>query len=343
MSEATIICLDNSDWTRNGDYYPSRWISQVEVYNLLADIKRQQNMENTIGALLMSGKRPDLLLPPSTLVDKIIDVVKAASISKYSEIQLCNSLMIASMALKYRPNKNQKQKILAFIASPVSEADIKSFPEIAKVLKKNAVGLDVVNMIEQNRPILASLVDQVNVSGNSTIISCNSGSALTDFVLSSPIAQGGQAQNSAYEGASNAQDDPELAEALRISLEESKKKEEKPKEETKKPKEEAKEEPMIEELSEEEMLKKAMEMSMQISQPEKEEAVAMEQNETDKLLQDPEFLQETIKKIAGTSLTKEEVMSAIEKKEDKKDEKKKEEQKQTEEDKKKDEPKKYND
>ena len=82
------------------------------------------------------------------------------------------------MALKYRPNKTQKQKILVFVASPLSEADIKFFPDIAKVLKKNAVGLDIVNMIDQNKPFLASLVDQVNVSGNSSIISCNSGVAL---------------------------------------------------------------------------------------------------------------------------------------------------------------------
>jgi 26S proteasome regulatory subunit N10 len=224
--------------------------------------------------------------------------------------------MIASMALKYRSNKVQKQKIVAFICSPLSQTDIKLIPEIAKILKKALIGLDIVNLLESNKAFLVSLVDQVNVSGNSNIIDCSGkGMAISDAVLASPIASQGNApqmMNPENNGGNvNFQEDPELAEAIRMSLAEAQRKEEVPKKQASEPKEAkakepAKEEPVIEELTEEEMMKKALEMSMQIPQPQPMEEVKMP-SETDALL-DPEFLQDAIKKITGTSLTKEEVI-----------------------------------
>ena len=33
--EATMICLDNSEWSRNGDIAPSRWASQIDAANII--------------------------------------------------------------------------------------------------------------------------------------------------------------------------------------------------------------------------------------------------------------------------------------------------------------------
>jgi 26S proteasome regulatory subunit N10 len=46
--EATVVCVDNSEWTRNGDFAPTRWHAQADAVNLLAGAKTQANPENTV-------------------------------------------------------------------------------------------------------------------------------------------------------------------------------------------------------------------------------------------------------------------------------------------------------
>lgn len=43
-----MVCVDNSEWTRNGDFAPSRWQAQADAVNLLAGAKTQANPENTV-------------------------------------------------------------------------------------------------------------------------------------------------------------------------------------------------------------------------------------------------------------------------------------------------------
>ena len=49
--EATVVCVDNSEWTRNGDYAPNRFQAQADAVNLLAGAKTQANPENTVSVL----------------------------------------------------------------------------------------------------------------------------------------------------------------------------------------------------------------------------------------------------------------------------------------------------
>jgi 26S proteasome regulatory subunit N10 len=55
--EATMICLDNSEWSRNGDIAPTRWTSQIDAANIICQSKTQQNPESTLGLMSMGGKR----------------------------------------------------------------------------------------------------------------------------------------------------------------------------------------------------------------------------------------------------------------------------------------------
>ena len=50
--EATVVCVDNSEWTRNGDYAPNRFQAQADAVNLLAGAKTQANPENTVSSFL---------------------------------------------------------------------------------------------------------------------------------------------------------------------------------------------------------------------------------------------------------------------------------------------------
>jgi len=60
--EATVICVDNSEHNRNGDFAPSRWDSQEDAARLLVQAKTQQNPESTLGLVAMAGKRVDVKL-----------------------------------------------------------------------------------------------------------------------------------------------------------------------------------------------------------------------------------------------------------------------------------------
>ena len=41
--EATLLCIDNSDWTRNGDYFPSRFETQTAAANLIIKNRIESN------------------------------------------------------------------------------------------------------------------------------------------------------------------------------------------------------------------------------------------------------------------------------------------------------------
>ena len=52
--ECAMICIDNSEYMRNGDYVPSRFQAQQDAANLISNAKTQQNPESTVGVLAMA-------------------------------------------------------------------------------------------------------------------------------------------------------------------------------------------------------------------------------------------------------------------------------------------------
>ena len=53
--EATMIVVDNSESSRNGDYVPSRWDAQADAANLIFQYKTQANPESSVGLMTMGG------------------------------------------------------------------------------------------------------------------------------------------------------------------------------------------------------------------------------------------------------------------------------------------------
>lgn len=54
--EATMIIIDNSQHSRNGDILPNRFDAQTEALALLANAKLQENLESAVGLMTMGGK-----------------------------------------------------------------------------------------------------------------------------------------------------------------------------------------------------------------------------------------------------------------------------------------------
>ena len=43
--QATMVCMDNSEWMRNGDYVPTRFQAQADAINLICGAKTQVMLE----------------------------------------------------------------------------------------------------------------------------------------------------------------------------------------------------------------------------------------------------------------------------------------------------------
>ncbi|KAK9726380.1 hypothetical protein RND81_05G210700 [Saponaria officinalis] len=67
-----MICIDNSEWMRNGDYSPNRFQSLSDDVNLICGAKTQSNPENTVGLLTMAGKGVRVLVTPTSDLGKIL-------------------------------------------------------------------------------------------------------------------------------------------------------------------------------------------------------------------------------------------------------------------------------
>ncbi|KAG8702427.1 proteasome regulatory particle base subunit rpn10 [Ceratobasidium sp. 394] len=127
MLEATILLIDNSEYMRNGDYQPSRFGAQADAVNVVFNSKTDANPESTVGLMTMAGKAPEVLVTPTTNHGKILSALHATKIGGNAD--LATGLAVAQLALKHRQNKNQRQRIVVFLGSPL-DADEKSLGDV---------------------------------------------------------------------------------------------------------------------------------------------------------------------------------------------------------------------
>ncbi|GBG83242.1 hypothetical protein CBR_g36857 [Chara braunii] len=233
--EATMVCIDNSEWMRNGDYAPTRFQAQADAVNLICGAKTQSNPENTVGLLTMAGKGVRVVVTPTPDLGKILSSMHGMGIE--GEVNLSSGVQVAQLALKHRQNKNQRQRIVLFAGSPVT-CELDMLVKIGKKLKKNNVAVDVISFGDEDgrkAEKLEALVAAVNSNDNSHLVTIPPGTnILSDMLMSSPIFTGDGASSSGYAPQPGAGGlgpgrfdfgvdpnlDPELALALRVSMEE---------------------------------------------------------------------------------------------------------------------------
>nr|QBH67463.1 putative 26S proteasome regulatory subunit Rpn10 [Ustilago esculenta] len=229
--EATMLVLDNSEWMRNGDYTPTRWEAQADAVSMIFDAKTNSNPESEVGLMTMAGKSPEVLVTLTQDIGKILGALHRSKI--VGSADLATGINVASLALKHRQNKNQRQRVVVFVGSPVEQSE-EDLVKLGKKLKKNNIAVDIVSFGEdaENEEKLSKFIEAVNSAENSHLLSVPAGpQLLSDIILSSPVLQeeGGDsgAGPSGSSGGSNQFEfgvdpsmDPELAMALRLSLEE---------------------------------------------------------------------------------------------------------------------------
>lgn len=195
--------------------------------------------------MTMAGKRPEIFLTQTNDVGRLLSTIQKMPISGY--VDLPRAIKIAQLSLKHRQNKNQRQRIVAFVGSPIEGLEDKDMVKLGKQLRKNDVAIDVINFgHEENVPLLRVLVDNCNKGENSHLIEISYGMNIADSIITSsivafdggfdsqmpadgageggaqPASSTGVAAQFAEYGGIDPNQDPELAMAIRISLEEAK-------------------------------------------------------------------------------------------------------------------------
>jgi len=250
--EAILICVDNSEWMRNGDYHPTRFDAQLETVNYLASAKTQSNPETTVGFLSMAGKRIEVHMTPTRNLGAIMTVLQK-EVRIGGKANFLGALKTAQLALKNRQNKNQRQRVIMFVGSPVEE-ETKELVKLGKIFKKNSIAVDIINFGAENTTgnttgnatgndnpeKLEAFIQSVNTSDNSHLVNIPPGPhVFSDLVLTSPIMmENGVGASMALAGSTPAlasaanqsvdpNVDPELAMVLKMSMEEAKQREKK--------------------------------------------------------------------------------------------------------------------
>ncbi|KAG2130442.1 uncharacterized protein EDB93DRAFT_1234060 [Suillus bovinus] len=239
--EATMMIIDNSEYMRNGDYIPSRFEAQSDAVKTIFQTKIDSNPENTVGVMTMANKGPEVLVTHSKDIGQIIKALHVTSSKIGGSIDIPTAINIAQLALKHRENKNLRQRIIVFVGSPLQGqgADEREMVKLAKRLKKNNVAVDFIAFgdgVEEETSVLKAFVDNTTNSDNSHLVSVPPGThLLSDVIISSsilsedrgipPEAMGDVGGASGSGGANfefgvDPSLDPELALALRMSMEE---------------------------------------------------------------------------------------------------------------------------
>lgn len=234
--EASFLCIDNSDYMRNGDFAPSRMEAQLDAVNLLSGCKTGSNPENTVGLLSTAGHGVEVQVTLTSDVGKVLSLSHGIKIGGASNLSA--GIQVAQLSLKHRQNKNQRQRIIVFVGSPVSEEQA-ALVKLGKKLKKNSVALDIVNFGEEaeNTSKLEALLNAVNSDDNSHLVTVPPGPhVLSDILATSPIVRGEDGGAASVPGGGGGGEggagdgftefgidpnmDPEFAWALRVSMEE---------------------------------------------------------------------------------------------------------------------------
>jgi len=241
--EATMIIIDNSEYMRNGDYnQPTRFDAQADTATTILQAKIDSNPESSVGIMTSAGKAPEVLVTHTKDVGKMLGAIHIAAGKIGGTADIPTAIAVAQLALKHRQNKNLRQRIVVFLGSPLEGqgSDERNMIKLAKKLKKNNVAVDVIafgdGIEEGEQSVLKTFIDNANSADNSHYLSVPPGPhLLSDLVSSSPILAGdrnlpdevmadvpapGASASNNFEFGFDPSLDPELAMALRMSMEE---------------------------------------------------------------------------------------------------------------------------
>lgn len=122
---------------------------------------------------LLGLRSPEVLVTHTKDIGQILQALHSTAGKIGGTADIPTAIAVAQLALKHRQNKNLRQRIIVFVASPLQGqgADEKAMVRLAKKLKKNNVAVDFVafgdGIEEGERSVLKTFVDNASSGDNS--------------------------------------------------------------------------------------------------------------------------------------------------------------------------------
>lgn len=225
VKQRVVLCLDNTEFMRNGDYAPTRFAAQQKTAEHLVGKIVRSHPESLCSIMTMSN--PTIEKSLSSNRQALQATLTQVSIRGES-IDMIKSLKIAQLALKKRGEESTGEKrVILFVASPIGHKR-EDLMKVAKIYRRYNISVDIINFGElaANQEILESFVSEVDSDNSSHIVNVPQGPhLLSDMVQSSEILSepGQTSAPSAAEGGDYSameDEDPQYAMALQLSLQE---------------------------------------------------------------------------------------------------------------------------
>ena len=217
MARQTVI-IDNSEYARNGDFQPNRYQQQIDAADYyVRDLKNNSGNAHT-AIIAGAGESPYVVL-----ADAATSAIYHEKLYIKGELDIYSSIEIALLT--------SPEEIILFHCSVVfgDEKKIEEYKndlkKLLKKLKKNNIALKIINFgeVESNTAFWSDI--SADFSGDDVISVINfmpdGGMLLWEQINSySQFNSGGDNENAFMEyGGIDPSMDPELAMALRMSLE----------------------------------------------------------------------------------------------------------------------------
>ena len=138
-----LFSIDNSEYTRNGDFYPNRLRVQQDLTSTITKFKLESDPQNDVAIITMAGKRPELICPLTSDTVKINK--KLFAVESNGVIKVITSIKIGHLVLRNRQTKNHKMRIIVLIVSPVHNKIPKDeLEKLGHKFKKERVYIDLI-------------------------------------------------------------------------------------------------------------------------------------------------------------------------------------------------------
>jgi 26S proteasome regulatory subunit N10 len=134
----------------------------------------------------MAGKRVEVHVTLTNDLARVLNAVKDIKLSQ--ECDFITALNISVLTLRHRQNKNQKQRIILFIGSPIRHK-LEEMVQVGKKLKKYNIAVDIISFghVEENRELVEGFLNAVNNANNSSMLEVPTGYYIMDSLFTSPI------------------------------------------------------------------------------------------------------------------------------------------------------------
>ena len=93
--EATVIILDNSAYSIDGDYTPTRFGAISDAANVIFNFKTNSNPESVVGLMTSAGQSPAVLVTPTQDAGKVHAAMHA--VKQTGDADLATAVQIAQV------------------------------------------------------------------------------------------------------------------------------------------------------------------------------------------------------------------------------------------------------